>query len=354
VDLLTKQIRAIVSRYGPVQHLEISRANVDVLYTGQSLLHSYILALRDLLRSDVPPWDFVINLSAADYPIKSVEFTERQLAARGVQSWTESFLQVPTYANGRQLYGWFIECPSEPCGQNEERHEASGGECSGYVFHEPSSLKPPMVTSAEFGGSAFWTLHHDFVRYVWTCLSAGDSTWARNTTGKGPLGADKKADEAYCASVRGMYKWFASSFSPEETFFQTVLFNGPFCTTGNGGGNQRWVSWQESSEMCNGEQRGGDYKANRPGCFTAGNMDLIAHAWSPPSTCTTKTCVERNHQVFARKFSSKRLDHVKALDTADRAAAAWDDQLKAGLFACPEDTRQRRSRTTAESFNGEL
>ena len=106
--------------------------------------------------------------------------------------------------------------------------------------------------------------------------------------------------------------------------------------------------------MCNGEQRGGDYKANRPGCFTGGNMDLIAHAWSPPSTCTTKTCVERNHQVFARKFSSKRPDHVKALDTADRAAAAWDDQLKAGLFTCPDDTRQGRSRTTAESFKGEL
>ena len=169
VDLLTKQIRAIVSRNGPVRHLEISRANIDVLYTGQSLLHSQVLAMRDLLRSDVPPWDFVMNLSAADYPIKSVEFIERQLAARGVLSWTESFLQVPTYANRRQLYGWFIECPSEPCSPSHERHEASGDECSGYVFHEASSLKPPMVSSAEFGGSAFWTLHHDFVRYELPC-----------------------------------------------------------------------------------------------------------------------------------------------------------------------------------------
>lgn len=64
--------------------------------TGQSLLHSHILAMRDLLQPDVPPWDFVINLSAADYPIKSVEFAERQLAARGALSWTESFLQVPS------------------------------------------------------------------------------------------------------------------------------------------------------------------------------------------------------------------------------------------------------------------
>ena len=354
VDLLTKQIRAIVSRQGPVRHLEISRTNVDVLYTGQSLLHSHILAMRDLLRSDVPPWDFIINLSAADYPIKSVEFIERQLAARGVLSWAESFLQVPTYANGRQLYGWFIECPSEPCGPSQECHEASGDECSGYIFHEASSLKPPMVSSAEFGGSSFWTLHHDFVRYVWSCLTVGDSTWARNTTGNSPLGADRKADEAYCASVRGMYKWFASSFSPEETFFQTVLFNGPFCTTGNGGGNQRWVLWRDGDERCNGEQRGGDYKANRPGCFTARNMDWIAQAWSPPSTCTTKTCAERYHQVFARKFSSKRPDHLDALDVADRAAAAWDAQLKAGLFACPGETMRGRPGTTAESFKHEL
>ena len=346
VDLLTKQIRAIVSRNGPVRHLEISRANIDVLYTGQSLLHSQVLAMRDLLRSDVPPWDFVMNLSAADYPIKSVEFIERQLAARGVLSWTESFLQVPTYANGRQLYGWFIECPSEPCSPSHERHEASGDECSGYVFHEASSLKPPMVSSAEFGGSAFWTLHHDFVRYVWSCLAVGDAAWVRNTTGNSPLDEDKEADEAYCASVRGMYKWYASSFSPEETFFQTVLFNGPFCTTGSGGGNQRWVSWQDGDDRCNREQRGADYEANRPGCFTARNMNWIAQAWSPPTTCTTKTCAERYHQVFARKFSSKIPDHLDALDVADRAATAWDEQLKAGLFVCPRDTRRGRTRST--------
>ena len=42
------------------------------------------------------------------------------MAARGVQSWTESFLQVPVCANGRQLYGWFIECPSEQCGPSQD------------------------------------------------------------------------------------------------------------------------------------------------------------------------------------------------------------------------------------------
>ena len=205
----------------------------------------------DLLRPDVPPWDFVINLSAADYPIRSVEFTERQLAARGALSWTESFLQVPTNAGGRQLYGWFIECPTEPCAPRRSHRDGGNGtgagdgpdNCRGYVFHEPSSLKPAMAASREFGGSAFWTLHHDFVRYVWGCLATGDNdtTWARNTTVKRRLDTsdnvdNKAADDAYCASVRGMYKWYASSFCPEETFFQTVLFNGPFCTLGNGGG----------------------------------------------------------------------------------------------------------------------
>jgi len=59
VDLLKKQIRAIVSRHGPVRHLESSRTNVDVLYTGHGLHHSHILATRDLLRSDVPPWNWM-------------------------------------------------------------------------------------------------------------------------------------------------------------------------------------------------------------------------------------------------------------------------------------------------------
>ena len=337
VDLLKKRIRAIVARHGPVKHLQFSRSNVDVLYTGQSLLHSHILALRDLLQPHIPAWDFVINLSASDYPIKSVEFTERLLAARGVQSWTESFLQVPMYANGRQLYGWFIECPSEPCSPGQGHDEAGDDECSGYVFHEASSLKPSMLSSAEFGGSAFWTLHHDFARYVWNCLSVGDALWARDTSIRGSLDADKESDAAYCASVRGMYKWYSTSFSPEETFFQTALFNSQFCSTGNAGGNQRWVLWRDGDERCNGEQRGSDYKANRPGCFTARNMDSIAQAWFPPSDCTTKTCAEQYHQVFARKFSLKMPEHLKALDIADRAAAAWDDQLKAGMLACPGD-----------------
>lgn len=350
LDTLAKRIRAIVSRYGPVRYMQISRANVDVLYTGQSLLHSHILALRDLLRADVPPWDFVINLSAADYPIKSVEFMERLLAARGVLSWTESFLQVPTYAMGRQSYGWFIECPSEPCGPSQESVETSiDDECSGYVFHEASALKPSMVSSAAFGGSAFWTLHHDFVRYVWGCLAVGDAAWARNTTGNGPLEADKEADDAYCASVRGMYKWYASSFSPEETFFQTVLFNSQFCTTGTtGGGNQRWVSWREGDTKCNGEQRGGDYKANRPGCFAPRNMEKMARAWNPPTTCTTKTCAERYHQLFARKFGPEKFEHMDVLATADRAAAAWDDKMKAGLFACPGITTRENAESDDE------
>ncbi len=344
LELLMKRVRAIVSQHGPVKHMEISRANIDVLYTGQSLLHSHILAMRDLLRTDVPPWDFVINLSSADYPIKSVEFIERLLASRGMLSWTESFLQVPTYAMGRQLYGWFIECPTEPCGPSQEQLESSNDECNGYVFHEASTLKPSMVGSAAFGGSAFWTLHHDFVRYVWSCLAVGDPAWARNVTGNIPLETDKEADDAYCASVRGIYKWYASSFSPEETFFQTVLFNSQFCTTGNGGGNQRWVSWRQGDTRCNGEQRGGDYIANRPGCFTASrNMDKMARAWNPPSTCTAKTCAERYHKLFARKFSWEKSEHVEAFDAADRAADAWDDQMKAGLFACPGDTTQENA-----------
>lgn len=51
VDLLAKRIRKIVARFGPVAHMEISQANVDVLYTGQSLLHSHILALRGTVLS---------------------------------------------------------------------------------------------------------------------------------------------------------------------------------------------------------------------------------------------------------------------------------------------------------------
>ena len=74
--------------------------------------------------------------------------------------------------------------------------EAGDDECSVYVFPEASALKPSMLSSAEFGGSAFWTLHQDFARYVWNCLSVGDALWARDTSIRGSLDADKESDAA--------------------------------------------------------------------------------------------------------------------------------------------------------------
>lgn len=84
-------------------------------------------------------------------------------------------------------------------------------------------------------------------------------------------------------------------------------------------------------------------------------MGIIARAWLPPEICTTKTCADRYHQVFARKFSSKKLEYEEAMNVADSAADAWDAKMKQGLFACPHDSWWGRVKHANEhAFKGEL
>lgn len=40
------------------------------IWGGASLLSTYLQGMRDLLEMTDWPWDFFINLSAADYPIR--------------------------------------------------------------------------------------------------------------------------------------------------------------------------------------------------------------------------------------------------------------------------------------------
>jgi hypothetical protein len=435
-DLLGNTIERIMSRLGPVAYMNVS-SSVDVVYTGPSTMGAYIMSWRALLREEVPPWDFLINISPSDYPIKSVEYMSRVLAESGPVSHTESFLQLPTYANGRSLRSWFIECPSEPCDghdapkwnpepfrdpegdkvaeNSDEEHaesdtsvdpasdakdqpehstvtnggparcakrrsargrdmstttvsssrsssssSSSSSPCSGYVFWLPSARKPAMEKSREFGGSAFATLHHSFVHYTFNCLIGNDigastgrhghqskcaSDGGASGTSSRQLNAERMAsDVAYCKSIRGMYRWFATSFAAEETFVQTALFNGPFCHKTQAG-NQRWVAWSGGDKDCGRGQDNpldsaynqNDYQSRRPTCITA---QLAKEAFSPPPQRPHRARSSRKHycspcdascaptaslrnQLFARKFHHQ--SHGDAYDAADAAAGQWDE-----------------------------
>ena len=310
-------------------------ATVDVVYTGPGLMDAQIASWRRLLREDVPHWDTVINLTPSDYPMKTTTWMAKYLAHHGAISWTESFLQNTDYGNGRKLHEVVLACPDEPCGEHPptaapvkvqraarrksaalEARQINDGDgatpCHGFVFHAEGARKPPLGPSREFGGSAFSALHRSYVESTTKCLAPllGES-------------AEQEVDAdsaAYCESVRSMYRYYASTFCPEELFVQTVLFNGPFCRdTPNKGGNLRWVAWDaEDQRQERDRQNTNDITTKRPGFITV----QYAHKFFFPKTPVCKgACLDEYMPLFARKFHANR--HPDVFAVLDDAAEAW-------------------------------
>eukprot|EP01048_Picozoa_sp_COSAG05_P006107 COSAG05_NODE_381_length_10519_cov_17.942131_7_plen_382_part_00 len=124
VDLL----EALLAKYGPTRGHHIAWEDIDVLYTGVSLLKAYLLAWGDALRLWGSAWDHILNYSPADYPMRSVQFMSRWLARQGEYSYLSSWLQSADGAWNRASGDWLVECPTELE--------------SGYVFRLSSELKP--------------------------------------------------------------------------------------------------------------------------------------------------------------------------------------------------------------------
>jgi len=244
--------------------------------------------------------------------------------------------------------------------------------------------KPPLSPTREFGGSAFWVLHRDFVSYVWGCLDWSsvepplseleavvfpavaelrEANGLKADAREGDQPAERVAregaseeDAAYCKSVRGIYQWMSTAYDPAETFLHTVLHNGPYCDR-IGRSNLHWVSWDPAvgDQQCNvrwspGFNISGDYPNRRPGCITTATREfprgVSDGSWSVenrqgrfcaeinPGVTGGARCATMEHQLFARKFSTTKPHYSDALDVADSAAASWDAEMERGLLSC--------------------
>ncbi|XRB19389.1 protein xylosyltransferase [Pseudoscourfieldia marina] len=284
--------------------------DVDVVYGGFSLMEAYMDAWRAGLQLEKgarrfkhESWDFVINLSAADWPIHNVDFISASLAKHGIANHVESFTQIRDYIEGRALGDWFVECPGEPCaldgheedgdynrgspGAREEhrkkRAKVDDSTCSGYSYwlndEAYRNSKPLMRNSYMFGGSAFYVLHRDFVHYTLSCLD--NSTFVE--------------EEPYCKSVHAYRDYFQLGMSGEELFVQTVLLNGPYCT--RLAATRRWVNWGDRVVR---RRRRGDYPIGSPGMI--------------PPHLARNHIIRTRHAYFARKLdSSDQSDEVRAI-----------------------------------------
>jgi len=126
-------------------------------------------------------WDYFINLSGADYPVKTISYLESYLAERYPRNYAETFRIRPIFAPG------------------EYHHENfSFAECDSYLFKVSPNVGTKNVEIVR--GSQWFTFTRQFCEYVIT-------------------------DQLIVPKV---VDFFSSGIFSDEGFFATILWNTPW------------------------------------------------------------------------------------------------------------------------------
>lgn len=140
--------------------------------------------MQELLASDWK-WDFVINLSESDYPVKTINQLNEFLSANKDKNFVKSHgREVQRFIQKQGLDKTFVECDAHMWRQGDR--------------------KLPWGIQID-GGSDWIALSRPFVSYV----------------------ASKEPDEL----ITGLITVFKHTLLPAESFFHTVLRNSKFCNT---------------------------------------------------------------------------------------------------------------------------
>ncbi|XP_061555589.1 xylosyltransferase 1-like isoform X1 [Phycodurus eques] len=178
-NFLHREVTLLARQYANVR---VTPWRMATIWGGASLLSMYLRAMEDLLNMADWSWDFFVNLSAADYPIR----TNDQLVA---------FLSKHRHLN-------FIKSH----GRDNARFIRKQGldrlflECDTHMWRLGDRKIPEGI--AVDGGSDWFLLNRAFVEYV-----------------------VRSMDEL----VAGLKQFYAFTLLPAESFFHTVLENSALC-----------------------------------------------------------------------------------------------------------------------------
>ncbi|XP_070811439.1 LOW QUALITY PROTEIN: xylosyltransferase 1 [Pituophis catenifer annectens] len=180
-NYLHRQVLQFASQYPNVR---VTSWRMATIWGGASLLSTYLQSMQDLLEMKDWPWDFFINLSAADYPIR----TNDQLVAFLSRYRNMNFLKSHGRDNAR-----FIR---------KQGLDRLFLECDTHMWRLGDRKIPEGITVD--GGSDWFLLNRKFVEYI--TFSTDDL-------------------------VTKMKQFYSFTLLPAESFFHTVLENSPHCDT---------------------------------------------------------------------------------------------------------------------------
>uniref|UniRef100_A0A182LRE1 protein xylosyltransferase n=1 Tax=Anopheles culicifacies TaxID=139723 RepID=A0A182LRE1_9DIPT len=169
-------------------NIRLARKRFSSIWGGASLLQMLLSCMEYLLYESDWHWDFVLNLSESDFPLKTVDQLVTFLTANRGQNFVRNHgREVQRFIQKQGLDMTFVECDNR-------------------MWRIGDRPLPAGITID--GGSDWVCLSRDFARYV---------------TGEGSA----KQDEL----VRGLLRVFEYTILPAESFFHTSLRNSRFCHT---------------------------------------------------------------------------------------------------------------------------
>ncbi|KAI2804918.1 Xylosyltransferase 2 [Blomia tropicalis] len=238
-NYLYKELITLETRFPNIQ---LARNRFASIWGGTSLLTTILSCLEViLLEKNWPKWDFVLNLSETDFPIKPLSELEAYLAANEGKNFikshgkgTHDFIQM------QALNKIFVEC---------EQHMWRIGN---------RNLIKGIVWD---GGSDWIVLSNKFSHYL--------------IFGVDPL-------------IFGLKKYFQYSLLPAESFFHVVLRNSEFCST-IVNNNLRVTNWQRKRGCKCQHKNVVDWCGCSPNTFRKKDASRLASTNSRPF-------------FFARKF----------------------------------------------------
>ncbi|XP_075310622.1 xylosyltransferase 1-like [Odontesthes bonariensis] len=180
-DYLYREVLSLAHQYPNVR---VTSWRMSTIWGGASLLTMYLRSMEDLLKMADWSWDFFINLSAADYPIR----TNEQLVAFLSKYRNMNFIKSHGRDNAR-----FIR---------KQGLDRLFYECDTHMWRLGDRKIPEGI--AVDGGSDWFLLNRPFVDYV---VNSRDEL------------------------VGGMKRFYAYTLLPAESFFHTVLENSAHCET---------------------------------------------------------------------------------------------------------------------------
>uniref|UniRef100_A0A7N6A3D3 Xylosyltransferase 1 n=1 Tax=Anabas testudineus TaxID=64144 RepID=A0A7N6A3D3_ANATE len=176
--------REVLSMANLYPNVRVTSWRMATIWGGASLLTMYLHSMEDLLKMTDWSWDFFINLSAADYPIR----TNEQLVTFLSKYRNMNFIKSHGRDNAR-----FIR---------KQGLDRLFYECDTHMWRLGDRKIPEGI--AVDGGSDWFLLNRAFVDYV---VNSRDELVTR------------------------MKRFYAYTLLPAESFFHTVLENSAHCET---------------------------------------------------------------------------------------------------------------------------